>query len=202
MNKIQTQDRKIVMGFRVTSINNTFDVYYSTDGTNYYKALINNRVTLASIGANAVVCIPVDATQLKLVNTADPSDISIEQLTPKYPNGLTSWTDGYYYSYMNPYNAITGTPDGSGLYVWRSSKPIYETLFYQYPSGSWQESSATCIIGKSMGTAGDDRVFGPGLAGAAARWYAQSDAGALGYEISVSASYGESVWNVTPSCLR
>jgi hypothetical protein len=199
MNKIQTQDRKIVMGFRVTSVNNTFDVYYSTDGTNYYKALINSRVTLASIGASAVVCIPVDATQLKLVNIADPSDISIEQLIPKYPNGLTAWTDGYYYSYMNPFDRNTCTPDGSILYVWRSVKPIYESLFYEYPSGSWQESSSTCMCGESRGTDVDDSFFGPGLAGAAARWYAQS--ATVNMELSVSGSYGESCWNTTPVCL-
>jgi hypothetical protein len=199
MNKIQTQDRKIVMGFRVISVNNTFDIFYSTDGINYYKALVNSRVTFPSIGSTAVVNIPVDANRLKLVNIADPAEFSIEYLTPEGPNGLTAWTDGYYYSYMNPYNAVTGTPDGSGLYVWRSSNPIYETLFYQYPSGSFQESSSTCLVGKSMGTAGDDRVFGPGLQGAALRWQGQ---GNPNMQISVTASYGESVWNVTPSCLR
>jgi hypothetical protein len=200
MNKLQTQDRKIVMGFRVTSENNTFDIFYSTDGINYYKALINSRATFPTVGSTAVVNIPVDAIRLKLVNIADPSEFSIEYLTPAAPSGLSPWTDGYYYSYMSPYNAITGTPDGSSLYVWRSVKPIYETLFYQYPSGSWQESSSTCVVGRSNGAIGDN-VYGPGLAGTAARWYAQSES-VGGYEISVSSSYGESVWNVTPSCLR
>jgi hypothetical protein len=199
MNKLQTQDRKIVMGFRVTSVNNTFDIFYSTDGINYYKALVNSRVTFPSIGSTAVVNIPVDANRLKLVNIADPAEFSIEYLTPEGPPGLVPWTDGFFYSYMTPYNAITGVPDGSSLYVWRSSKPIYETLFYQYPSGSFQESSATCIVGKSLGATGDS-IYGPGLAGTAARWYAQSET--VNYELSVSASYGESVWNVTPSCLR
>jgi hypothetical protein len=201
MNQIQTQDRKIVMGFRPTSVNNTFDIFYSTDGINYYKALINSRATFPSAGASAVVNIPVNANRLKLVNVADPSDFSIEFLTPAGTSGLSPWTDGYYYSYMQTYNARTGTPDGSSLYVWRGSNPIYETLFYQYPSGSWQESSSTCVVGRSLGATGDN-VFGPGLAGAAARWYAQTEAAGIPYEISVSASYGESVWNVTPSCLR
>jgi hypothetical protein len=200
MDKLQTQDRKIVMGFRPSSVNNTFDIFYSTDGINFYKALINSRVTFASVGSSAVVNIPVDSNRIKLVNVADPTEFSIEFLTPEGPPGLVPWTDGFFYSYMTPYNAFSGSPDGSSLYVWRSSKPIYETLFYQYPSGSWQESSATCVIGKSLGSPGDS-VFGPGLAGTAARWYAQT-ATVSGYEISVSASYGESVWNVTPSCSR
>jgi hypothetical protein len=199
MDKLQTQDRKIVMGLRVTSVNNTFDIFYSTDGINYYKVLINSRATFPTVGSSAVVTIPINANRLKLVNVADPDEFSVEYLTPAGTSGLSPWTDGYYYSYMNPYNAITGTPDGSGLYVWRSSNPIYETLFYQYPSGSFQESFSTCLVGKSMGTAGDDRVFGPGLQGAALRWEAQ---GNPNMQISVSASYGESVWNVTPSCLR
>jgi hypothetical protein len=201
MDKLQTQDRKIVMGFRPSSVNNTFDIFYSTDGINYYKALINSRVTFPSVGSSAVVNIPIDSNRIKLVNVADPTEFAIEFLTPEGPPGLVPWTDGYYYSYMDPFDAQNArTGGGSSLYVWRSVKPIYETLFYQFPSGSWQETPYTCVIGKSLGSPGDS-VFGPGLAGTAARWAAQTAAGG-GYEISVSASYGESVWNVTPSCSR
>ena len=202
MDKLQTQDRKIVMGFRPASVNNTFDIFYSTDGINFYKALINSRVTFPSMGSSEVVTIPVDANRIKLVNVADPTDFAIEFLTPEGPPGLLPWTDGYFYSYMVPYNAVTGAQDGQGsLYVWRSIKPMYETLFYQFPSGSWQESTSTCLVGKSLGPKGDN-VFGPGLAGSAARWAAQTAQSGGGYELSVTASYGESVWNVTPSCSR
>jgi len=194
MNKIQTQDRKII-AITNRPTNNIFDVYYSTDGTNYYKALINSRIRLASAGASELVCIPVDSTQLKLVSVEDANDISIEQLTAKGPSGVQAWTDGNYYSYMDPFDRTTCKHDGSNVYVWRSSKPIYESLFYEYPSGSWQESSSTCMVGRSIGYR-DDIVFGPGLAGAVARWNTQPN-----YQLSVSASYGESCWNVASTCL-
>ena len=195
MNKIQTQDRKIVMGTNRPT-NNIFDVYYSTDGTNYYKALINSRIRLASIGASELVCIPVDSTQLKLVNIANTNDITIEQLTAKAPNGVQAWTDGNYYSYMEPFDRNNCKPDGSSLYVWRSVKPIYETLFYEYPAGQWQESSSSCVVGRSIGTSEDPG----GLAGTVARWNTQGG-GSNPYQISVSASFGESCWNVASTCL-
>ena len=109
MDKLQTQDRKIVMGLRPASVNNTFDIFYSTDGINFYKALINSRVTLPSSGSSAVVNIPIDSNRIKLVNVANPTESAIESLTPEGPPGLVPWTDGFFYSYMTPYNAITGT---------------------------------------------------------------------------------------------
>jgi hypothetical protein len=197
MNKLQTQDRKIVMGFRVTSVNNTFDIFYSTDGINYYKALINSRVTFPSIGSTAVVTIPVDSNRLKLVNIADPTEFSIEYLTPEGPPGLVPWTDGFYYSYMDPHDRNTCSFDGTSLYVWRSSKPLYDGLFYEYPSGSFQEATSTCMVGKAQGLK-DDNYYGPTYADMVARWYGQGNGN---MQISISASYGESCYNVTPVCL-